>query len=170
MKRTDLPFIPEFYDRYINYTLADVDLIDGLIASQTVLEDFKEELIKLQDYRYQEGKWTCKEVVQHLIDNERVMSYRAMALARGEQTPLPGYEQDDYAANCNANLRTMESLLEEFKVVRQATIILFQSFPDEVLLNVGICSNIKMTPLALGLVCIGHAAHHVGVLQERYLD
>lgn len=168
MKRTDLPFVPEFYDRYINYVPENTAIIDGLIASQNVLEAYREELIRLGDYQYQEGKWTCKEVVQHLIDNERVMSYRAMALARGEQKGLPGYEQDDYAANCNASARAMESLLEEFLVVRKSTILLFQSFKEEVLLNVGTCSTIKMTPLALGLVCIGHAEHHVGVLVERY--
>ncbi len=90
MKRTDLPFVPEFYDRYINYVPENTAIIDGLIASQNVLETYREELIRLGDYQYQEGKWTCKEVVQHLIDNERVMSYRAMALARGEQKGLPG--------------------------------------------------------------------------------
>lgn len=168
MKRSDLPFLPEFYDRYINLVPEGADLLNELKKTATVLENHKDDLIRLGNYQYQEGKWTCKEVVQHMIDNERIMTYRALALVRGEQTNLPGYEEDEYAANCYANTRTMESLLEEFVVVRKATVLLFESVPDEVLLNVGLCSNVKLTPLALGLVCVGHVTHHVKVLKELY--
>lgn len=168
MKRTDLPFMPQFYDRYINLVPADLDVVKALQQTEAILENHKKDLIRLQDYRYQKGKWTCKEVVQHMIDNERIMSYRALALARGEQQNLPGYEENDYAANCHANQRSMESLLQEFVLVRKSTVLLFQSFNNEVLLNIGLCSNLKMTPLALGLVCIGHVEHHVEVLKELY--
>lgn len=170
MKSADLPFMPKFYDRYINLVPTELSVLEALQQTEQILENHKKDLIELQDYRYQEKKWTCKEVVQHIIDNERIMSYRALALARGERQNLPGYEQDDYVNSCYANARSMESLLEEFMLVRKATILLFKSFKSDVLLNVGTCSNINLTPLALGLVCVGHTTHHIKVLKELYFN
>lgn len=170
MKKQDLSFLPEFYDRYINLVVNDTDLIEGLIASTNDLDNCKADLIRLQNYRYQEGKWTCKELVQHIVDTERIMSYRALSIARGETKNLPGFNQDDYVLNSYSSVTTMESLLEEFKWLRKSTILLFKSFNKEMLINTGLCSNIKMTPLAIGFVCIGHVQHHVAILKERYFD
>ncbi|MDO6802620.1 DinB family protein [Wenyingzhuangia sp. 1_MG-2023] len=168
MKISDLKNMPEFYDRYINLAPENLSVIDGLIQTSIVLEEIRNELIQHQDYQYEPNKWTPKEMVQHIIDNERIMSYRALALARGEQKNLPGYEHNEYVVNSFANRRSMNSLLEEFAVVRKSTVLLFHSLEKETLLNSGLCSEIAMTPLALGLVCIGHVEHHINILKERY--
>ena len=118
---------------------------------------------------YAEGKWSIKTVVQHLIDTERIFCYRALAFARGEKGKIPGYDHNEYAANCNANHRSLKSLLEEMKLVRAATISLFKSFSEEMLANVGNANGLEMTAGKILYILIGHELHHVWVLDQRYL-
>ncbi|MBE0393614.1 DinB family protein [Flavobacterium sp. PL002] len=121
------------------------------------------------DYRYAEGKWTIKEIIQHLIDTERIFAYRALRISRNDQTPLPGFEENDYVANSNANERNLQGLLTEMAVVRQATLSLFKSFSKEQLLRTGIASNNAVSVRAIGFITIGHQKHHQQIYQERYL-
>lgn len=121
------------------------------------------------DYAYAEDKWTVKKLILHVIDTERVFSYRALCIARNEKTPLPGFDQDEYASFMNANNRTIESLIEAYECVRKASLILFENFTDEMWQRRGIASDDAVTPLALAYIVQGHENHHFLVLKERYL-
>lgn len=120
------------------------------------------------DYNYAPGKWTVKEVLQHCIDTERIFSYRALCIARGEQQALPGFDQDLYAGNVNVDDRPLDSLKEELSLVRVSTILLFESISEEALQNKGTASNHTVTPLALAYMIIGHWRHHQHNLETRY--
>lgn len=169
MKRSDIQHMPQFFDRYI-LLVDDIDIIDGLEATARLYHtpEIKEKLEALGDQVYAPGKWTAKDIIQHLIDNERIMSYRAMRFARNDKTSLPGYDEELFGANTTANQRTLDELLDEFAVVRQSTIALFKSFSDEMFHRSGVSFNQQISPLALGFVLIGHPIHHLRVLQERY--
>jgi hypothetical protein len=122
------------------------------------------------DHRYAEGKWSIRELVLHVTDTERVFSYRALRIARHDQTPLPGFEQDNYVPASDAMNRSSDSLIDEFKTVRAATISLFKSFSDEIYSLTGVASGGTFDVEGLGKVITGHLEHHVNVLQEKYLD
>jgi len=120
-------------------------------------------------YRYAEGKWTIKEILAHLIDDERIFSYRALRFARNDQTELPGFDQDAYARYSGANERGIEDLLTEFAAVRRSTIALFDSFDDEALLRSGVASGNIMSVRAAAYHIAGHEMRHVNIIKERYL-
>lgn len=121
------------------------------------------------DFRYAEGKWTIKEIIQHIIDTERIFSYRALRISRNDQTPLPGFNENDYVQNTNAATRSIQSLLTEMSVVRQSTLSLFNSFSQEQLARIGTASNNLISTRAIGFIIIGHQKHHQKIFQERYL-
>jgi uncharacterized damage-inducible protein DinB len=158
-----------FYSPYIN-ALGNVDLIEEL---EICLHDFIKFVQNIPmdkfDFRYAEGKWTIKDIIQHLIDAERVFSYRALRISRNDKTPLPGFEENDYVDNTNANVRSIQDLLTEFSAVRQSTLLLFKSFSEEQLKRMGIASNANVSVRAIGFIIIGHQKHHQKVFQERYL-
>ena len=105
-----------------------------------------------------------------MIDNERIQSYRSLAFSRGDTNVLPGYDEKLYGNNTFANNRTIEDLMGEFHVVRSASIALFQHLSEEQLHKKGICFEVEVTPLALGFQIIGHAIHHLNILEERYFN
>lgn len=121
-------------------------------------------------FAYAPGKWSIKEVVGHLMDGERIFGYRALRIGRNDKTPLPGFEQDDYVASANFNERTLSSLLEEFAVVRQASVQLFKNFAEREWQRRGTANGQEITPLSLGYIVAGHELHHVDVLRTRYLS
>jgi len=121
------------------------------------------------DFSYAAGKWTLKEVLQHVIDTERIFTYRAVCIARGDTTPLPGFDENTYAANSQANNRPWPQLVQEFKAVRHATNLLFGSFTLQQLQNRGTASNYPVTINAIGFITLGHLLHHINVVNERYL-
>ncbi|WP_298896201.1 DinB family protein [uncultured Psychroserpens sp.] len=141
-------------------------LKDNGNATIAFLESIPEDKL---EYRYAEGKWTVKEIIQHLIDTERVFTYRALGIARGDKTLFPGFDQDEYAASCNANNRSIYSLMNEYKAVRLATINLFDGFTDEMLTKIGTASNSNLSPRAVAFIVTGHENHHCDVIKERYL-
>ncbi len=169
MTKSDLKFIPNFYDRYIKLVDNNIDLIDGLKSSETIFEDLIKKLILHQEYRYELNKWTPKELLQHIIDTERIFAYRALSISRLEPMTLLGFDENLYAKNAHVNHRSIENLLTEFRTVRQSTIHLFESFNEEMLHSTGISSEIKINTLAIGFTIIGHAKHHFNILNERYL-
>jgi hypothetical protein len=160
--------MPAFFDRYINLT-EDIDIVEALEKYHTVesLLD-KKNLEKLGKKVYAEGKWTIKEIVQHMIDNERVQAYRALRIARNDKTPLPGYDENLFAANVQVSKRDLDGLLEEFAIVRRSNIMLFENFNDEVQQRTGLCNNVPISVLALGFVLTGHQIHHTNIIRERY--
>ena len=120
-------------------------------------------------YRYAADKWSIKDVVGHLCDTERIMSYRALRIGRADLTPLPGFEQNDYVPAGHFDRRTLADLGEELSAIRQATLHLFRHFDAEALVRRGTASGNPFTPRALGYVIAGHERHHVGILKARYL-
>lgn len=120
-------------------------------------------------YRYAPGKWSIREIIGHLIDTERIMGYRALAISRGEQTELPGYDHDQYVKEANFDTITLQQFRVDYNHVRSSTESLFQSFSDEMLLKKGKASGSPFTVRALGYVIAGHELHHLKVLEERYL-
>lgn len=120
------------------------------------------------NFRYAPGKWTIKEVVGHLSDSERVFSYRAMRIARGDQTPLPGFEQDDYVKNGNFGEQSLADLVAEYGAVRAATLALLRSFNAEAGARRGTASDKPVTVRALAFIIAGHELHHREILKERY--
>ena len=122
------------------------------------------------DFRYAEGKWSVKELIGHIIDGERVFTYRALRFARGDETPLPGFEQDDFVEHGNHNARTLADLADEYEAVRGATLALFRSFDDAAWQRSGVASDNEMSVRAAAYVTAGHELHHVKILRERYLS
>jgi uncharacterized damage-inducible protein DinB len=120
-------------------------------------------------YRYAESKWSVKEVLGHMIDSERIFTYRALAIARGETQPLPGFDEKQYVANASFDSWKLGDLAEHYALVRRATIVLFRNFPDEAWTRRGIASDYSITLPALAWIIVGHERHHVQVLRERYL-
>ena len=121
------------------------------------------------DYRYAEGKWTIKEIIQHIIDTERIFAYRALRISRNDKTPLPGFEENDYVDNTDAKNRSIQDFLTEFSAVRHSNLLMFKSFSDEQLRRIGIASQHEVSVRALGFLIIGHMKHHQKIFIERYL-
>ncbi|TAE66471.1 MAG: DinB family protein [Bacteroidetes bacterium] len=120
-------------------------------------------------YRYAEGKWTIKEILLHIIDVERILAYRSLRFARTDNNELPGFDQDKYVLHSKANERNWEELQQEFKIVRQSTILLFKNFDKEMLLESGLANNYRFSVNAMGFMIAGHELHHRIIIQERYL-
>lgn len=168
MLKSALPFVPEYFDRYINQT-DDTSLLTMLERAQDELQNFAwDKLEALGDRVYAPGKWTGADVLQHLIDTERILTYRALCIARGEAANLPSFEEDDYAAKAQGNQRSLEDLKAEFLALRTCTLHLFRSFSDAMLLRTGTTSGRAMNTLALGFIVAGHQRHHFRILEERY--
>jgi hypothetical protein len=158
-----------YYEQYIKKA-GDVTISKGLKDNGDAIIAFLESISEEKlEFRYAEGKWTIKEIIQHLIDTERVFTYRALCIARKDKTLFPGYDQDEYAVNSEANNRTIHSLMNEYKAVRLATIILFESFSVDMLKRVGIASNSNLSPRAVAFITIGHENHHCEIIKERYI-
>jgi hypothetical protein len=121
-------------------------------------------------YSYEEGKWSIKELISHVIDAERVFAYRAMSFARNDKNDLAGFDDHLYAANSGANDRTMSDLLDEFSILRQASIALFNSFDDEMMSRSGTANDIAIDVESLAYLIAGHCTHHENILRDRYLN
>lgn len=164
----------EYAAYFINYmNLVDTEnktIVESLVGAQNDFESLLRSLPKeKQSFAYADGKWTMKELIQHIIDTERVFSYRALCFARNDKTSLPGYDQDLFVSNDTANDRDYKDLLEEMSTLRKSTIQLYKSFSDEVLLRLGVASENKMSVRALGYLFSGHQIHHLNIVKERYL-
>ncbi len=172
MKPSDLQ-TEEFaghFATYINQVSSEYSLVEELEISVHRLIKFVQNIpLDKFDYRYAKGKWTIKDIIQHLIDAERIFAYRALRFARNDKTELSGFEENDYVDAADAGKRSIQDLLTELAVVRQATLFLFKSFSEEEVMRKGIASNNPISVRALGFVIIGHQNHHQRVFEERYL-
>ncbi len=161
---------PAYFKRYVDQVPED----DLSTAFQNQLPEIKQLLTSITEdrsmHRYDTGKWTLKEVLQHIIDTERIFNYRALCFARQETASLPGFDENSYAASSNANERKWEDMLEEFLAVRRSTEILFKSFSADVLDRSGISNNNPATVKSIGFTTLGHFYHHKKVIEERYLS
>jgi DinB superfamily len=155
---------------YINKA-KDTDVVKAIRYSTKESKKFLRHIpAKKRNHAYAEGKWTIKELLQHMIDSERVFAYRALRFARLDATALPGFDENTWAAAANKTSRKWTSLVKEFETVRAATEILFESFGEAELLFTGTASNQPLNALALGYVIAGHTRHHLDIIEERYLS
>lgn len=173
MKKIEKPSEGE----YAPYTIMYIGLLpdDGLVLKhlEDNLKATRDFILSLPEeklgFRYAEGKWTIKEILVHLIDDERIYAYRALRFARNDKTELPGFEQDDYALHSGANERSLEDILKEFSSVRRATISLFEGFDSEALMRAGIADGKVMSVRAAAYHIAGHEMRHLNIIKERYL-
>jgi len=169
MEKHHIQHLPAFYRGYIDQA-GDLPLLPALELSLKALETRDWSAWQARDgYSYFPGKWTLNELLQHVIDTERVMSYRALAFARGEQQALPGYDENGWAAHCEADRRSIGDLLEELVLVRKCTVKLFGSCSGSALQRSGIANDSQIDVLALGFIIIGHERHHFRVVEQYYL-
>jgi len=159
-----------FYQTYIDMC-GGHELVEGLtINLDKTKQLFKSVPIDKQEFRYADGKWTIKEILQHIIDSERILAYRALRFSRNDSTEVPGYEHNDYVPESNANKRDYKELIMEFESVRQSTNLLFKSFDGEILKRTGFANKNVISVRALGFIITGHCTHHCQVIRERYLE
>ena len=120
-------------------------------------------------YAYADGKWTIKELLGHLIDGERMFAYRVLRISRGDKTPIEGFEQDGYIENAYSNERSFSDLLREFRLIREANVMLFDHLKPEAWAWTGTANELEISVRALVWIMAGHIRHHVAILNERYL-
>ena len=162
-------YVP-YFEQYIALVSNGKSIIENLKSSQQLFDEVLRNLSEdKHNYVYAEGKWTLKELMQHIIDTERIFGYRALCFARNDSTDLPGFDQDIFVANDNANKRDYFEMLDEMKTLRKSTIQLYESFEDIALLRIGTASGNKISVRALGYLFSGHQIHHLNIVKERYL-
>ena len=161
---------PAYASMYIDLLPDDGMVLQNMEENMRMVIEFIQSLPEEKLlYRYAPEKWTIKEILVHIIDDERIYAYRALCFARGDKTELPGFEQDDYAAASNADDRSLENILEEYEAVRKSTIALFNGLDDEALLRRGTADGNKDTVRALAYHIAGHELHHIFFIKEYYL-
>lgn len=158
-----------YYDKYISL-VPETDIRAAFAAQpdelRTAISPFPEEK---GTFAYDEGKWSIKEVLSHLIDGERIFAYRILRISRGDETPLEGFEQDGYIENSNANHRSFSDLLDEFELSRKAIALMLNNLNSDALARIGTASGSPVSVRALANISIGHVRHHLAILEERYL-
>lgn len=155
---------------YIKLLPDDGKVLNHLKNNFTKVKKFISSLPKKKlAYRYANDKWTIKEILVHLMDDERIYVYRALRIARGDTTPLPGFEQNDYVPFSRANERSLPDIFKEYETIRNATLSLYNSFSNEDLLRIGTANNHAVSVRALIYHLTGHELHHMNIIKERYL-
>ena len=156
-----------FYQGYIDQA-EEGDLLKTLSSqideATTFLDTFKDH----GELTYAEGKWSVKQLIQHVIDAERVFQYRILRLGRGDETPLPGFDENDYAGAADVDDRSVEGLIAELVAVRSSTYALVLNLAEQDFLNIGTASGSPVSVRALCYITVGHLAHHLRILEERY--
>lgn len=159
-----------YFSTYID-RVEDGDLFPGLRRQAAELTELCGDLSEAEgDFRYAPDKWSLKEVLGHLIDTERVFAFRALWIARGGSTELPGFDQDDFVRQAGFDQRSVESLVSEFVHLRQSTIDLLASFREVDWGRSGISNEASLSVRAIGYILVGHVVHHLEILRERYLQ
>lgn len=161
----------EYYAHYVQQVPGNRDLLTALRkGKEDTILFFKQLPENKWEHAYDVEKWTPKEVLLHLIDTERIFSYRALRFARKDATNLPGFDQNEYVPPSAANGRTMLSLISEYKAVRESSIALFENLDDTMLAHRGLGSGNVFSARALGFINAGHEIHHIQIIKDRYLD
>lgn len=169
MKKSDINQPPCYFDKYL-------DLVDDIELSAALKQSIEEELDNLDlakfkqigDTVYAEGKWTIKDILQHLIDSERVLSYRSLCIGRNDPTELPSFDEEMFATTVNTTDKTLEGIIAEMKIVRTSTELLFESFDDAAMHRSMTIYGNQMCVLAYGFAIIAHQIHHLNIVEERY--
>ena len=159
----------EFYANYVSL-VEEADVVSALENQANQLRGLLKDIpAEKEDFRYAPGKWSVKELLGHIIDGERVFSYRALRISRGDQTPLAGFEENSYVANSNFGNSKFSDLIEELSLLRAANVLLFKNLSNEAWLRRGTASDATVSVRALAFIMVGHVSHHANILRERYL-
>jgi len=169
MKRSDIKLMPEYFEKYIKQA-EDIELDGAFQKNLNKLTSLDiASLESLGNKTYAPGKWTIKDIFQHIIDTERVMGYRTLRYARRDGVIPQGYDQDVFTANANAQHRPLKDIIEEAKQLHLCSRLMFRSFDDETLEATGINWKVEMSVLAMGFLITGHFIHHMKIIEEKYL-
>jgi uncharacterized damage-inducible protein DinB len=161
--------LPEYYQSY--YDRFSSDDIIAVLRNQTDsdIAFLKNLPLEKETFAYAEGKWTIRELIGHIIDTERIFAYRILRLSRKDNTPLPGFDENEYIRNYDFNRFQLSDLLEEWKVVRKGSLALLEKLTDDELDFIGTANGINISSRMIAFFMMAHAAHHLTILQERYL-
>ncbi|HMP98426.1 MAG TPA: DinB family protein [Cyclobacteriaceae bacterium] len=166
--KPDINTIPAFYQNYVKLVTED-KVLDALKNSSKELMTFLDRLTEEQgSYAYAEGKWSIKVLLMHMMDAERIFAYRALRFSRNDRSSLPGFDEQAYAYQANAEEQTLAGLIQMMQHLRQTTIDLYQTFTEEMLLRTGFANNYEVSVNALGFIIAGHERHHLGIIKSRY--
>ena len=157
-----------YHEQYISLVQSD-DIVGALERQGPETARLLGSAEAKADFRYAPGKWSVKEIAGHINDAERIMTYRALRIARGDKTPIEGFEQDDYVRDGNFGQRTLRDLVEEFTLIRRATIAFFRHLDPEAALRRGTANNNEISVRAVAFIIAGHEMHHRGILRDKYL-
>ncbi|MBE7172719.1 MAG: DinB family protein [Williamsia sp.] len=161
--------VPSYAQGYVDLVRGD-KLPDALKKTTKAFRKLLKQMpAKKIDYAYAPGKWTIRQLLQHIIDAERVFAFRALWFARKDGQPLPGFDENSWARTANPSVRDWEDMVQEYKLVRKATELLFKSFGPEELKAIGTSNNAETSVAAWGYICAGHVAHHINIIRQRYL-
>ena len=160
----------EYYETYVSL-VTETDIV---AAMQSQLDEAEQLFAEISEekslFAYAEDKWTIKEVIGHLIDAEKIFSYRALRISRADKTPIEGFEQNDYVENANFNQIKLADLIEELELARKSTVLFFSNLTDEAWLRIGTSNDLPVSVRALAFMMVGHIRHHFNILRERYLN
>ncbi len=169
MKKSDINQPPCYFDKYINL-VNDIELSAAFKQSIEELDNLDLAKFKqIGDAVYAQGKWTIKDILQHLIDSERVLAYRSLCIGRNDPTELPSFDEEIFAANVSTKNKTFEGIIAELKIVRASTELLFESFDDAAMHRFMTIYDNRMSVLAYGFAIVAHQIHHLKIIEERYL-
>lgn len=166
------PAADEFAPFYAGYIaqVPDGDIVEALIGGAEIASALLGDLPdNVASHAYAPGKWTLKEVALHCADAERIFAYRALRIARGDSTPLPGWDEQAYAPMSGAAVRSMDSILDELQSVREASVTLFSGLPADAWTRRGSANGFAVTTRGIAWITAGHLLHHMSVVQDRYL-
>jgi hypothetical protein len=171
MKKAEINEYPQhkYFSRYIEYSDSQ-NVIELLMVQKDQLIFLLKNLEKDKiNYRYAPDKWSIGELLGHMTDTERIFSYRSLCIARGEKAVLPGFDENEYVEGANFSAQSVESLLEQYRLVRESSIALFSSFSEEMASRMGNANGFAVSARAYAWAIAGHEAHHIAILKERYL-
>lgn len=159
----------KYIQRYLNLIPSQNWLEEMLTSGEQTHTFFNQITSEQANFSYAPGKWTLKEVLQHLIDAEKIFAYRAMRFARKDKTILPGWDEEDYGKTYDLSERPVATIAEEFMAVRKSSLLFFQFLNPEQHLQTGVANGNEISVETLGKLIIGHNIHHMNVIKERYL-
>ncbi len=160
---------PEFYATYVN-KVPKGDVLKYLKKQKADFKKFVEAIPEEKlSYRYEEDKWTIKQILGHINDTERIMTYRALSFSRGERQQIPGFNENEYVANAAFNQRKIADLLKEFGKIRENSVLLIDSFNESMIDKKGNANELLMSVRAIVYIIAGHLEHHKGVIESKYL-
>lgn len=160
---------PHYYEAYIQLVPDGnmVSILEEDLAKTVAL--FKNIPESESDFRYAPEKWSIKEVLGHMVDTERILSVRLLRFARGDETPVPGFNENIYVKGADFSRLTIQTLLDEFISVRRSTLALIKNMPEEAWLRKGTANNIENTARAIAYSIAGHELHHCQIIRDRYI-